>query len=161
MTMSKELAIETMSQYPTCEYEVNSDERIFAIFEEGKGLDDLPKSVFCGRRAFFCQNWWEYRQACAVNFLLEILDPDPSAQWYDGKKWHEGNEDPLVRHQAAIKRLRDHLKGNHWRYLCIWHRLSVTCLTYKLAIEDYIERYLWRHFCWCAPWSQFKAWIKK
>lgn len=139
--------------YPTCQYETNSMQIIEAVFEEDKGLDDLPESILCGRRAFICQNFYWRNQTAAVRLLLPIVDPEGSPEY----SWEHDHDS-----KAHLKRFRETVEGDHWRYLCPWHFVTSKWSSMWVAIEDYIERYIRRGFCWCAPWSQFKRlFVKK
>ncbi len=133
-------------RYPICEYETNSDERVFAIFD-GKSLDELPKPVHCGRRAFFCHNDYREHHIMVTRLLLPLLDLEhsPECGW-------ERDHDRNYWLAQLRKQIGDNV--NHWLYLCPRHWLYLKYLHCKIEIEDYIERYVWRGFCWCAPWHR-------
>ena len=133
--------------YPTCQFVTNTDTLMESIFD---GKDNpLPEELRCGRRAFFCFNSYHRHHIEAVRLLLPILDPEHANEY----GWeHEHNREEWL----SLFREKVGDDADHWYFLCPQHWLYHKWLRITIGIEDYISQYIWRGFCWHAPWDQLK-----
>jgi hypothetical protein len=134
-----------LSNYPTCQFVTNTDVLMESILD---GQDKpLPEEIRCGRCAFFCFNSYHRHHTEAVRLLLPILDPEHAKEY--GWEHEHSREEWLAQFR---KKVGD--DADHWYFLCPRHWLYHKWLRITIGIEDYISYYIWRGFCWHAPWDR-------
>jgi hypothetical protein len=80
---------------------------------------------------------------CSVAFSLD------ERHWYDTKLGSIAIPIVLFREKVGDD-------ADHWYFLCPRHWQYHRWLRITIGIEAYISQYIWRGFCWHAPWDQLK-----